>query len=477
MENDAIMYKFRLSRTALAISSALAGCILTLSIQVYADQEKNAPLPLKEIRSFTEAFGAIKQVYVDPVDDAKLMHGALRGMLTNLDPHSDYYNAAEFKEFQEGTQGEFGGLGIEISAGEGNTVKIIAPIEDTPADRAGVKSGDLIVKIDDTPTSGLSLNEAVKRMRGKPGSKVKLTIARKDVAKPIVLTITRDIIKVKSIRYKLVEPGYGYLRIAQFQEPTLNNAIDAMKNLYKENNAPLKGLVIDLRDDPGGLLTGAVGISAMFLPKDKLVVYTEGRSKENKMEFFASPRFYGKTPANDSLSSLPESIKTVPIVVLVNGGSASASEIVAGALQDYKRATILGTQTFGKGSVQTVLPLGDDGGIKLTTARYFTPNGRSIQAKGITPDKEIQDNMLKPEIEALRVKEADLERHLDTPVASQTSVQSKSSAQKKETSAPAGEATYKEPTEEDIQARRNVDPSRDNQLAEALKLLKEKQSK
>lgn len=475
------MSKSRLSKIALVTTSALAGSVLTLSIQAYADQNTvNSPLPLKELRSFAEVFGAIKQGYVDPVDDTKLIHGAIRGMLSSLDPHSDYFDATEFKDFQEGTQGEFGGLGIEVGANEGGGVKVIAPIEDTPAQRAGVKSGDVIIKIDDTPTNGLTLNEAVKRMRGKPGTKITLTLARKNVNKPIVVTITRAVIKVRSVRSKLLEPGYGYIRIAQFQDRTVESTADAIKALYKENKGPLKGIILDLRDDPGGLLTGAVGVSSAFLPQDKLVVYTEGRVKDSQVKFYAAPQNYlsAQRKETDPNASLPPEIKTVPLVVLVNGGSASASEIVAGALQDHKRATILGTQTFGKGSVQSVFPLGSDGGIKLTTARYFTPNGRSIQVKGITPDKVVEDSLLKPEFQALRVREADLDHHLPNPATgeSQGAAPKPKVAPKPapapESSAPGVDAPQNDDSEEAITRSREPDPKKDYQLGQALNMLK-----
>src|SRR5665647_2087912 len=293
---------------------------------------------------------------------------------------------------------------------EDGVVKVISPIEDTPAYHAGIKSGDFIIKIDDTLIKGMSLNDAVKRMRGKPGSKIILTIIRKDEPKPIEITLVRAVIKVQSVKSKLLESGYGFVRITQFQEMTGQNLATALEKLVKQNKGPLKGLVLDLRNDPGGLLTGAVGVSSAFLAKDELVVYTEGRTEEAKMHLTASPENYLRgSGASDYLKNLPDSIKSVPLVVLVNSGSASASEIVAGALQDHKRAVIMGTQTFGKGSVQTVLPLGNNTAIKLTTARYYTPGGRSIQAKGITPDIVVEE----PGTESRSfLREADLDKHL-----------------------------------------------------------------
>ena len=333
-------------------------------------------------------------------------------MLNSLDPHSAYLNVEDFKELQVGTQGEFGGLGIEVSMEDG-LVKVVSPIEDTPAFQAGIKSGDLIFKLDDTLVKGLTLNDAVKHMRGKPGSKITLTVLRKNETKPLVFTLARAVIKVKSIKFKLVEPGYAFVRITQFQEHTGENLATALDTVYKENKGDLKGLVLDLRNNPGGLLTAAVGVSAAFLPKDVLVVYTEGRTADAKMRLMANADDYLRGDGKvDYLKSLPASFKDVPMVVLVNGGSASASEIVSGALQDHKRAVIMGTQTFGKGSVQTILPLAGNTAIKLTTARYYTPGGRSIQAKGIVPDIEVEDPATSAQEKAFHLREADLENHL-----------------------------------------------------------------
>jgi carboxyl-terminal processing protease len=334
-------------------------------------------------------------------------------MLNGLDPHSAYLDAEAFKELQVGTHGEFGGLGIEVGMEDG-VVKVISPIEDTPAYHAGIKSGDFIIKLDDTLIKGMSLNDAVKRMRGKPGSKIVLTIIRKDEPKPLEITLVRAIIKVQSVKSKLIESGYGFIRITQFQEQTGENLATALGNLVKQNQGPLKGLVLDLRNDPGGLLTGAVAVSSAFLAKDALVVYTEGRIEESKMRLTANPENYLRSRSeNDYMKNVPDSIKSVPLVVLVNAGSASASEIVAGALQDHKRAVIMGVQTFGKASVQTVLPLGNNTGIKLTTARYYTPGGRSIQAKGIVPDIVVEDPASAGRDNGIfRLREADLDKHL-----------------------------------------------------------------
>ena len=306
---------------------------------------------------------------------------------------------------------------------EDGLVKVISPIEDTPAFQAGIKSGDLIIKLDDTLVKGLSLNDAVKRMRGKPGSKITLTVVRKTETKPLVFVISRAVIKVQSVKSKVVEPGYAFVRITQFQEHTGENLATALENMYKQSNNELKGIILDLRNDPGGLLTAAVAVSAAFLPKDSLVVYTEGRTDDAKMRLTATPENYLRgNGVNDYLKKVPSTYANLPMVVLVNGGSASASEIVAGALQDHKRAVIMGTQTFGKGSVQTILPLGSNSAIKLTTARYYTPGGRSIQAKGIVPDILVEDPATAGLENTFRLREADLDKHLsnDRPASETT---------------------------------------------------------
>ncbi len=388
----------------------VVGVMISINYSAGA-QRSMAPLPVEEMRAFTDVFEAIKRNYVEPVEDKKLFTEAINGMLTGLDPHSAYLDQDAFKELQVGTQGEFGGLGIEVGMEDG-FVKVVAPIDDTPAARAGLKPGDLIIKLDETAVKGMSLNDAVKRMRGKPNSNITLTVVRKGEAAPFTVTLTRAVIKIQSVRFKLIEPDFGYVRISQFQEHTGETLVKAVDGLYKQNQKPLRGLVLDLRNDPGGLLNGAVAVSAAFLPQNSLVVYTDGRTEDAKMKLNASSEFYlrGRT-REDYIQKLPPEVKNVPMVVLVNGGSASASEIVAGALQDHKRATIIGTQTFGKGSVQTIMPLGNNTAIKLTTARYYTPNGRSIQAKGITPDLIVEDPF-NPSDQALRMREADLGRHL-----------------------------------------------------------------
>ena len=393
-------------QVGLILTGAVAGVLLSLNIQAIGQLATRSPLPVEELRAFTDVFGAIKSNYVEPVEDKKLITEAINGMLAGLDPHSAYLDAEAFKELQVGTQGQFGGLGIEVGMEDG-FVKVVSPIEDTPAFRAGIKPGDLIIKLDETPVKGMTLNDAVKRMRGKPNTQITLTISRKGEAAPIVVTLTRAVIRVQSVKSKVIEPGFGWVRVSQFQETTVESLVRHVGDLYKQG--PVKGLVLDLRNDPGGLLYGAVAISAAFLPSNVLVVSTDGRTEGARKKFHATPEDYARSARDDLLKSLPAAAKTVPMVVLVNGGSASASEIVAGALQDHKRATIMGTQTFGKGSVQTIMPLGNNTAIKLTTARYYTPSGRSIQAKGITPDVIVEE----PGAAQARLREADLNRHLD----------------------------------------------------------------
>jgi carboxyl-terminal processing protease len=401
----------RFRQFSLIALGAVLGVMISINFSAVADRNAG-PLPIEELRAFTEVFGRIKNDYVEPVDDKKLISEAIQGMLSGLDPHSSYLDAEAFKELQVGTQGEFGGLGIEVGMEDG-FVKVVAPIEDTPAWRAGLKSGDLIIKLDDTTVKGMTLNDAVKRMRGKPGTDIVITYIRQGNQKPQVVTITRAVIQIQSVKTQLIEPGYAYFRITQFQEHTGETLAKAIEKHFKENKGPMKGMILDLRNDPGGLLNSAVAVSAAFLPKDALVVYTEGRSADAKMKLYARPEYYLRGGRTDYLRNLPKEVKTVPMVVLVNNGSASASEIVAGALQDHKRAVIMGTQTFGKGSVQTILPLGNGAAIKLTTARYYTPDGRSIQAKGITPDIVVEEaTIAEAEASAARVREADLQRHL-----------------------------------------------------------------
>lgn len=382
----------------------IAGVLLSVGLSAVA--QRGSPLPLDELRQFSSVFSAIKNNYVEPVPDKKLISGAISGMLSDLDPHSAYLDADAFKEMQSATQGEFGGLGIEVGTEDG-MVKVISPIEDTPAARAGIRAGDVITKINDTSTKGLSLNDAVKMMRGPVKTPITLTISRQGQAQPIVIKIVRDTIRVRSVRSKMLQDNIGYVRIAQFQEKTGVDLVRHLKELG-EKGAP-RGLILDLRNDPGGLLTSAIGVSAAFLKPDTLVVSTDGRAPDSKQKYLSNPADYARGE-KDYLAGLPAWVKTVPMVVLVNVGSASASEIVAGALQDHKRATIMGNRTFGKGSVQVILPISENTAIKLTTSRYFTPKGRSIQATGIMPDIVVADTA---EGDLFRMsREADLKRHL-----------------------------------------------------------------
>ena len=374
--------------------------LLLLGAQIVigeAESPEIGALPLDELRTFTEIFAKIKSDYVEPVDDKELLENAVRGMLEGLDPHSTYLDGESYKDLREGTSGEFGGLGIEVGM-ENGFVKVISPIDDTPAYKAGIKAGDLIIKLDEKSVKGMSLNEAVDLMRGKPGDAITLTVIRENEEKPLVFTIIRDVIKVKSVRFDILEPGFGYLRISSFQSHTVEGLRKAIDQLKQDNNNQLKGIILDLRNNPGGILNAAVGVTDMFINKG-LIVYTEGRIKDSKLKFNAKPN-----------AKLPD----VPLIVLVNAGSASASEIVAGALQDHGRGIIMGEKTFGKGSVQTILPMNNNAALKLTTARYYTPNGRSIQASGVIPDIVIDKVKISRIEEAFdhRVKESDLKGHL-----------------------------------------------------------------
>jgi carboxyl-terminal processing protease len=389
----------------------VAGALTTVSLQTVA-RGTLAPLPLEELQQLATVFGIVKTDYVEPVDEKKLITEAITGMVASLDPHSQYFDKKSFKEFREGTSGRFVGVGIEITQEDG-LVKVVTPIEGSPAFRAGLKTNDLITKIDDTAVKGLPLNEAVKRMRGEPNTKVVLTIFRKDENRSFPVTITREEIRTLSVRGKVMEPGYAWIRLSQFQERTVDDFARKVEEVYKQD-PNLKGMVLDLRNDPGGLLDAAVAISAAFLPENVAVVSTNGQLADSKFTYKASPEFYQRRGGADPLKRLPASLKTIALVVLVNEGSASASEIVAGALQDYKRGVIMGNQTFGKGSVQTVRPLGPDTGLKITTARYYTPSGRSIQAKGIVPDVMVDESEEGNLFAALRTREADLEKHLNS---------------------------------------------------------------
>ncbi len=372
----------------------LVGVSVSVGTMVFADRKAQPDnMPLQELRTFTEVLDRVKQEYVEPVDDKTLLHNAIRGMLSGLDPHSSYLDVNEYKEMQINTSGKFGGLGIEVQMEDG-FIKVVAPIDDTPAAKAGLQPGDIIVRIDEHQVKGMSLNDAVELMRGDPGSKIQLTILRTGKDTPFVVTLTRDVINVVSVKSRLLEPGFGYVRLTQFRSDAAKDLRDQLDKLRKQNQGPLKGLVMDLRNNPGGLLTAAVEVSDAFLDRG-LVVYTQGRDKSDRQDFNATPG---------------ELLQGAPVVVLVNGGTASASEIVAGALQDNHRAIIMGTQTFGKGSVQTILPLPGGDAIKLTTARYYTPSGRSIQAQGIQPDISLPPLKVSEakDDDAISVREADL---------------------------------------------------------------------
>jgi carboxyl-terminal processing protease len=461
----------KFQQIGLILVGVLAGVGLSLNFSAVAQKGAAAPLPVEELRNFAEVFNAIKQGYVEPVEDKQLITHAISGMLANLDPHSAYLDVDAFKDLQVSTQGEFGGLGIEVGMEDG-LVKVVSPIEDTPAYRAGIKSGDLIIKLDETPVKGMTLNDAVKKMRGKPKTTIKLTILRKGEAKPLEIVIERDKIKVQSVKSKMVEPGYGYVRVTQFQEETAPDVVKHLDKLYKADAEAkgngLKGLVLDLRNDPGGLLHGAIGVAAAFLPPGSVVVTTDGRVEDAKRKYTAATEDYLRGSRDDFLRKLPEGAKNVPMIVLVNGGSASASEIVAGALQDHKRAVVMGTQTFGKGSVQTVMPLSAKSAIKLTTARYYTPNGRSIQAKGIEPDIIVEESANGGSRERLR--EADLDRHLSND--KQGKEAEKVVAPKKKDKE-GGDKGGKEGEKEDVHAAPFEPASKnDYQLAQAMNVLK-----
>ncbi len=392
-------------------AGAVAGVLATLQLQATA-RNSVGQLPLEELQQLAAVFGMVKTDYVEAVDEKKLITDAIGGMVAGLDPHSQYFDKKTFKEFREGTSGRFVGVGIEIGMEDG-LVKVVSPIEGSPAFRAGLKSGDLITKIDDSAVKGLTMDQAVKRMRGEPNTRVVLNIFRKTENRSFPVTINREEIRVQSVRSRMIEPGYAWLRVSQFQDRTVDDFSRKLEEIYKQE-PNLKGIVLDLRNDPGGLLEASVAVSAAFLPADAVVVSTNGQIAESKAVFKAAPEFYQRRGGADPLKKLPEALKNVPLVVLVNEGSASASEIVAGALQDHKRAIIMGAQTFGKGSVQTVRQLSPDTALKITTARYYTPMGRSIQAKGIVPDVMLDETAEGNLFASLRVREADLEKHLQS---------------------------------------------------------------
>jgi len=414
---------------------------LTSSVLAEKKAEDSVGLPLNELRNFSDIFARIKTDYVEDVDDKTLLENAIRGMLSGLDPHSTYLNPDEYKELKIGTTGKFGGLGIQVGMEDG-FVKVISPIDDTPAFRAGIQAGDLIIRLNEKSVKGMTLNDAVKIMRGDPGTDITLTVVREGADKPLPFVVTRDIISVKSVKSRILEPDYGYIRISNFQSETARDLINELSKLKKENKNELKGLVLDLRNNPGGVLSAAADVSDAFINNGKLV-YTKGRIENSDFEFNAKP--------GDIMNG-------APLVVLINGGSASASEIVAGALQDHNRAVVMGSKSFGKGSVQTIQELRSGGAVKITTARYFTPKGRSIQGEGITPDitlerYEVSDS--KKDDGSLHIKESDLTGSISNPTKSQEAIKK------------AEEEGNKEAKEEP-----KIKPSEDFQLFEALLLLK-----
>ena len=391
-------------KTALVlVFGIILGISASLTGNVLANKEEAKGLPLDQLRNFSDIFSRIKSDYVEDVEDEVLLEHAIRGMLSGLDPHSTYLSPDEYNELRIGTSGEFGGLGIQVGMEDG-FVKVISPIDDTPAYKAGLEAGDLIIRLDEKTVKGLTLNEAVKIMRGKPGTDIELTVVREGVDKPMTFVVTRDIIKVKSVKNRMLDPGYGYIRISNFQSRTAPQLLEAINDLKEENKENLKGLVLDLRDNPGGVLNAAAEVSDLFINKGKLV-YTEGRIDNSHYEYNAKP--------GDILDG-------APVVVLINGGSASASEIVAGALQDHRRAVVMGSKSFGKGSVQTIQELRSGGAVKITTARYFTPNGRSIQGAGITPDIILEKYKVTSadEDSITSIKEQDLSNHISNPTMS-----------------------------------------------------------
>lgn len=434
-------------KTVLALAFGIfVGVAVSLTSSVMAEKkpEESVGLPLNELRNFSDIFARIKSDYVEEVEDKTLLEYAIRGMLSGLDPHSTYLNPDEYKELKIGTTGKFGGLGIQVGMEDG-FVKVISPIDDTPAYRAGLEAGDLIIRLNEKSVKGMTLNDAVKIMRGEPGTDIKLTVIREGADKPLPFTVTRDIISVKSVKSRILEPDYGYIRISNFQSKTARDLVSEVSDLKKENKKELKGLVLDLRNNPGGVLNSAADVADAFINDGKLV-FTKGRIDNSDFEFNAKP--------GDIMNGLP-------VVVLINGGSASASEIVAGALQDHKRAVIMGSKSFGKGSVQTIQELRSGGAVKITTARYFTPSGRSIQGEGITPDIVLDRYEIKDakDISALRIKESDLNGSISNP--------NKSKAQE----------AIKKATEEGESDEAGAEPvkfkaSEDFQLYEALLLLK-----
>lgn len=389
--------------------------ILTCFIysNAFALTKNESIIPPELQKKLEEVYGKIKSDYVDNIDDKKLMEGAINGLVTNLDPHSSYLDIDAQKDFTAATSGEFSGVGIDTGMEDG-LVRVVSPIEDSPAYKAGLKTGDLVFEIDGKNVKGMTLSEAINKIRGPKGTTVKLSVLRKKTAAPLSFSIVRETIKNPSIKFKLSNQDYPYLRITQFQE---NTGVDLAKNLKlitEQNKGPLKGLVIDLRNNPGGMVSSAVAVAAAFLEKDKLIVYSDGKTNNAKMKLFANPYNYVEGgEKNDYLKDISEEYKKIPIVVLVNNGSASAAEIVAGALQDHNRAIVLGTQTFGKGTIQQLFPLKTGSAIKITIAKYYTPSGKSIQAKGILPNYIAEDPSDISDTPVAKTFESSYKNHLE----------------------------------------------------------------
>jgi carboxyl-terminal processing protease len=399
----------KLKIAGLLAAGAVAGALATMQLQAMA-RGAVAPLPLEELRKLAQVFSIIKADYVEPVDERELIRDAIAGMVSGLDPHSRLFDQRDFREFREGVSGRFVGVGIEIGMEDG-LVKVVSPIEGSPAFRADIRSGDLITRIDETPVRGLTMEQVVRRMRGEPDTRVVLTVFRKSENRAFAVTITRAEIRMQSVRARIVEPGFGWIRISQFQGDSVEDFVRRIEELYRQEPG-LRGLVLDLRNNGGGLLDGAIAVSSVFLPRDAVVVKTRGQLPQSRDVFRAGPEHLMQRGSVSPPLRLPDAVRNVPLVVLVNEASASASEIVAGALQDHHRATVMGAQTFGKGSVQTVRPLTPETAIKLTTARYYTPAGRAIQARGIVPDLWVDETAEGNVVGALHLREADHDRHL-----------------------------------------------------------------
>jgi carboxyl-terminal processing protease len=400
---------FHVKTISWVAAGVAAGVLGTVGVQAVA-RSTFMPLPLDEYQQFAAVYSLIKSRYVEPADEKKMMSDAIGGMVSGLDAHSAYMDKKSYKDFREGYQGKFGGVGMEVGMEDG-FVRVVSPIEGSPAFKAGVLTGDLITRIDEANVKGLSQDQAVKKLRGEPGTKVTIVIFRKSENRTFTLNLVRDEIKMQAVRAKVIEPGYAWIRVTSFQEKVLEEFAKKAEEIGKQS-PNLKGIVLDLRNDPGGSLEGAIGISAAFLPNTVTVVSTKGQVSEANAVYKARAQDYSRRYGDDPLKSVPAAFKTVPVIVLINEGSASASEIVAGALQDHKRATLMGSQSFGKGSVQTLHELGPDTAVKLTTQRYFTPSGRSIQAKGIVPDVWL-DETVDGNLNTYRTRESDLDKHLN----------------------------------------------------------------